>query len=402
MAPEIAAADQRLADLEAQIEGLCERHAQAVGELESRLAGWNDIEARLQRDATLRFHALERAIEQEWASLRSIHEAPARELTAQAANLTEICIATAGSAQTGLEKAEARLAALEAALHQRMNVLSREVHAAIAELGPRSESPVSRHSSAPWSLDEVTRLHDELRGAPSHLALRPVAGGPADAAVEHSTSPAARPRTLIVDADPAQPARSDRGRQLAVVGLALGLVFAAASAWFFYRAATMAAGRAAVAREQAERVAASAEQRIESARREAAEQIARARDAALKAQVTSGVLAAPDLIRFNLAGAEGAGTTAQLLWSRSRGFVLSGAHLAAPAAGMAYQMWLLTAGGAPVSAGMFLPDTSGRATLVTDTPPDIPLPVIGAEVTAEPSSGRPAPAGPVVLARRAQ
>src|SRR4051812_4721121 len=203
MAPEIVAVDQRLARLQTPIDRVdgtlttwreaqdhlppletrlsrlseqCadvlkqwaangERHAHAVGELEARLSGWNDIEARLQRDATFRFHALERVIEQEWASLRTIHEEPARQLRAQAESLTEICITTAGSAQTGIEQAEARLARLETDLHRRMGELSHELHAAVAELAHRTDSPVARRPAAPWSLDEVTRLHEEIRGA---------------------------------------------------------------------------------------------------------------------------------------------------------------------------------------------------------------------------------------------
>jgi chromosome segregation ATPase len=140
-----------------------ERHALAVGELEARLTGWNEVETRLQRDASSRFQALERVIEQEWAALRHLHEEPARQLRAHADSLSEICVATAGSAQTGLERAEARLATLERELHRRMDDLSRDVHAAVAELRHRNEASALRGPSSPWSLDEVTRLHSELR-----------------------------------------------------------------------------------------------------------------------------------------------------------------------------------------------------------------------------------------------
>ena len=44
--------------------------------------------------------------------------------------------------------------------------------------------------------------------------------------------------------------------------------------------------------------------------------------------MTSDVLAAPDLVRFNLTGGEGAArVSAQLLWSRSRGVVFTGTVL---------------------------------------------------------------------------
>jgi len=80
----LAQLTDQCADILKQWTATGERHAHAVGELESRLTGWNDIETRLQRDASFRFQALERAIEQEWSSLRSLHEEPTRQLRAQA------------------------------------------------------------------------------------------------------------------------------------------------------------------------------------------------------------------------------------------------------------------------------------------------------------------------------
>ena len=57
----------------------------------------------------------------------------------------------------------------------------------------------------------------------------------------------------------------------------------------------------------------------EATRQDAAAQVTKARDAASKAPVTSDVLAASDLVRFNLVGSDPAvRTLAQLLWSRSR------------------------------------------------------------------------------------
>ena len=44
-------------------------------------------------------------------------------------------------------------------------------------------------------------------------------------------------------------------------------------------------------------------------------------------------------------------------------------------------------------------DASGRVTLATDTPPNVPRPVLGVSVTVEPAPGSPAPTGAVVLAR---
>ncbi len=124
-----------------------------------------------------------------------------------------------------------------------------------------------------------------------------------------------------------------------------------------------------------------------------------ARDAASKAQVTSDVLAASDLVRFNLVGSDPAvRTLAQLLWSRSRGMVFSASRMPQPPQGSIYQIWLLTAA-APISLGTVAPDASGRVTLATDSPPDAPRPIVGVRVTLEPAPGVPAPSGPTVLAR---
>jgi hypothetical protein len=115
----------------------------------------------------------------------------------------------------------------------------------------------------------------------------------------------------------------------------------------------------------------------------------------------SHVLAAPDLIRFNLASPDAAGRQyAQVLWSRSRGLVLSASRLGAPPDGSAYQVWLLTDGPA-ISVGTMVPDAAGRATLSLDSMPTIPRIVTGIIATTEPAAGSTAPSGAIVLTRRA-
>jgi hypothetical protein len=195
------------------------------------------------------------------------------------------------------------------------------------------------------------------------------------------------------------PPRSDWKGYAAVAVLALALGVSIVFTMSFYRRADTAAARASEAQQHAEQIAVAADQRIEAARQDAASKIAEARDTASKAQVTGDVLAAPDLVRFNLTGGDPAARfSAQLLWSRSRGMVFSASRLPAPPAGTTYQIWLLTSG-APISAGTFVPDASGRATAATDTPPTVPRPVTGVRVTLEPEPGRPAPSGAIVLAR---
>jgi len=395
MESQTPAADARLDHLDA----LERRLAQVVGELEARLTGWNDVETRLHRDASWRFQALERAIENEWAAIRHMHEEPARQLRTHADNLTEICVATAGSAQTGLERAEARLATLERDLHRRMDELSRELHGLVAELRHRTDGAPIGNPASSWSLDEVTRLHQELRQGSAPRAGLPPAPS-ADGSERSSTieAPLATGETVAV-VDESAHARVNLRWYAAVAVLALALGISIVFTLSSYRRADSAAARATEAQQHAEQIATAADHRIEQARQDAAEKIAQARETASKAQVTGDVLAAPDLVRFNLTGGEPeARFSAQLLWSRSRGMVFSASRLPAPPHGSTYQIWLLTAG-APVSAGTFLPDSSGRVTASTDTPPNVPRPLTGVRVTLEPEPGRPEPSGAIVLAR---
>jgi len=193
--------------------------------------------------------------------------------------------------------------------------------------------------------------------------------------------------------------RGDWKGLAAVAVLALALGVSIAFAMSFYRQAGTAAARASEAQQHAEAMATAASERIEAARQDAATRIAQARETASKAQVTSDILTAPDLVRFNLTGGEGGVRfSGQLLWSRSRGMVFSASRLPAPPPGSTYQIWLLTADN-PVSAGTFVPDDSGRVTAATDTPPTVPRPITGVRVTLEPEPGRPEPSGTIVLAR---
>jgi hypothetical protein len=410
---------ERCSDIVRQWSATSERHAQAVGELEAKLNDWNDIATRLQRDATWRFQDLERLIEHEWASLRRLHEEPVRQLRDQAESLTEICVSTAGSTQTGIERAEARLAALERDLHRRMDDLSRDVHAVLGELRQQSGAPHRSPASA-WALDEVTRLHHEIRDgagtgksrvrdestedAPaSALALLTSSDltSPADdlrdEQEETSTEPPAAERPQQAEPDTAD--QSERKWFGVLAALILVVAIGAAFSLMFYNRAKFAADQATAARLHAEEVAIAANERLEATRRDAAAQIEIARSAATRAQITGDVLAAPDLVRFNLIGSEAvARASAQVLFSRSRGMVFSGSRLLSPGAGNVYQIWLLTTTD-PVSAGTITPDDSGRASLATDRLPDVPRPIVGVRVTLEPAPGRETPSDQTVLFR---
>jgi hypothetical protein len=249
----------------------------------------------------------------------------------------------------------------------------------MAELRQRIETPALRGAANAWPLEEVSRLHNELR--------------------EKDDGSAAAPTITAVDTVSQGWWRVHPVLAAAVAAMSVAVLVTVGFAVSFYRQAGTAAARATDAQQQAERAANSADQRIEAARQDASQQIARANDVAAKAQVTSDVLAASDLIRFSLVGGpETARYSGQLLWSRSRGVVFSASRLPAPAQGSIYQLWLRTAG-QPVSLGTFVPDASGRATVALDSAPAVPRPVTSVVVTLEPASGRSAPSGPVVLVR---
>ncbi len=133
--------------------------------------------------------------------------------------------------------------------------------------------------------------------------------------------------------------------------------------------------------------------RVESAR-----EAASAREHVAKATTLADVLAAPDLIRFDLVGTTLAPRArGQGLWSRSRGFVFTASRLPSPP-GAAYQLWLVTPG-MRVSLGLVKPDPMGRVTLATDTVPSVTGPVVGLLLTGETEGGSGAPSGAVYLAR---
>jgi anti-sigma-K factor RskA len=106
------------------------------------------------------------------------------------------------------------------------------------------------------------------------------------------------------------------------------------------------------------------------------------------------------VLRFNLVPTDSTlPSTAQVLWSRSSGLVLSASQLAPPPSGRTYQIWLLN-NTVPIAAGTFVPDRQGRATVVLENPADVPRPINGVMITIEPAGGARAPTGAPVLLRQ--
>jgi anti-sigma-K factor RskA len=121
--------------------------------------------------------------------------------------------------------------------------------------------------------------------------------------------------------------------------------------------------------------------------------VADAQRATNVAQSQIAVLTAPDLRRMDLGGQPiSPQSSGRAFWSRSHGLVFTAANLPALPAGRTYQLWVLTAQPAPISAGVFKPDNGGRVAEMFVTPIDLPQP-IGMAVTIEPDGGVPAPTG---------
>jgi hypothetical protein len=390
-------------------------HSQVVEKLEARLNDWSFVESRLEKDSDQRIRQFEQIIEHEWEALKKLHEEPAKQLREQAANLGETCVAAANLALRGFERAEARFVALEADLQERMAQLSREVQTAVAELrGATAPRALPAGDVSPFPLESVMRIHDELRRfdetvgtLPAHTPDPPTGAllPPAQAALPPAPDPAPpSPDRAMADA-PARPRLNLAGLSNAWrAAIAAGAILLLGGGGLIYRLQRQvneASARVTAAERQAESASQMASQRIAETQQDADRKLAAARETAQQAQIVSGVLASPDLVRINLAGAAAAPRAfAQVLWSRSRGLVFSASRLPPLAQGTAYQLWLMMADG-PINAGTFTVDAEGRGTLATEKPPNVPRPVISAVVTIEPAGGRSMPTGSTVL-RRAQ
>jgi hypothetical protein len=366
-------------------------------------------------DVDQRIRTLEETVEREAQALRRMHEEPLKQLQAQAASLTDICAAAANSVN-GLDLVESRLAALQADVQHHLTNLTRSLEAFVADLRIGAASGAATHGSAPaWPLDRVVRLHEELRRTDNGQDPDPFAqSGAGDPhslqprAVSQAPEPPRSGRRQFLERGMAgeaeQPSAADtRTFQRQSWYLAGALALAAAVVVFALeqRIETKlndAGTRAAHAEQQATAATQLANQEAAIARAQANKQITEARESAQRAETIGAILTAPDLIRFNLASGTVDRSSAQLLWSRTRGLVLSASRLPTAPPETTYQLWLKT-GTEPVSAGLFVPDATGRATLVVDVAPRVLGPVVGAEVTIEPSGGRPAPSGRTLLAR---
>jgi len=317
-------------------------------------------------DVDQRIRALEDTLDREAHALRQMHEEPLKQLEAQAASLKDLCATLSNTLQT-----------------------------LVTDLQVRGPAANPQKSPAAWPLERVVHLHEELRRTGNGVAVPALPGRTGATRVFHT----------VVEEPEVESTRIGRvmallRRKHVATGLivAAGLLLTVAIVWWIERRLDDASARVAAAEQQVNTTTKLANQEVAAARHDADRQITEARELAQRAETVGSILTAPDLIRFNLASTALDGSSAQVLWSRTRGIVLSGSRLPAAPPESTYQLWLVT-GTQSVGAGVFVPDATGRATLVVDAPPKVPGAVVGAAVTIEPQGGRIVPSGRTLLAR---
>jgi len=307
------------------------------------------------------------------------------------------------SADTG-ETSPAMKVILEA--FQRIEARLSDIHAATMNVGriaaavPASPGPVAAVAAAPDVRPEPElplAVEDESARPPGHM-FRP----------DLFTMP---PRTGASsappdDADPStEESRQSTRHLLSAWIVALTLIAAAAAVVY----SLQLRGRTLTAEARVR----SAEQQLREAREEARRELAAvrvaserdstaARESAAKANAIADVLAAPDLIRFDLTGTSMAPRArGQALWSRSRGLVFTASRLPSPPEGSTYQLWLITSG-APMALGSVAPDSMGRVTLAVDEVQSAVSRVVGFTLTSETEPQPTLPSGAVYLTKVAR
>lgn len=394
-------------------------HSHVVNEAEMRLTEWGAIENRLEQDYAKRLQHLEEAIGHEWQALRRVHEEPVKQLRQEAAALSEVAVSAANLALQGFERAEARLDAFETNLQAQLNRLSENVQIALADHRRALAAPALPEGNVtPFPLEGVMRIHDDLRSdvpgsAPeTQGALAIVPRELPDAAAGLSARMESLEREVTIERqemhDTATRAEKlGRTGRIAVYAFGFAILGAAIVGIVAQRNMNArlneASARVAAAERQAQAAAAAANQQIAATRADAERQIAQARQTAVEAGIVGNVLAAPDLVRFSLVGTDRAPRAyAQVLWSRSRGLVLSASQLPATTDGAVYHVWLLSESGA-ASVGSVTLDSSGRASLAIENPPNLPRAVNGVSVTLELAGASPStPSAALVLVRLQQ
>ena len=121
-----------------------------------------------------------------------------------------------------------------------------------------------------------------------------------------------------------------------------------------------------------------------------------------RAQKMADVLAAPDLLRFELVGGpQNQRARALGLFSRSRGILFTASSLAPAPGDLAYQLWVLT-DGVPINIGVISPEIAISAGAFVAAVPEIPRRVTGMTVTLEAHEPALSPSQTLILTSHAR
>lgn len=262
-----------------------------------------------------------------------------------------------------------------------------------------------RNSIDAWALGALPEA--EARAVEAHLetcadcraearALARVAAGRAASAPDEEPSPGVRDGLMAAASGSAAPRTAGRVETPVAVPVAPPSSWTSRAGWLVAAAALLLAAyltwdglrlRDRVATLSAELAEARA---LVAASETRTADLQRAADRGTSAMA---VLTAPDLARIDLAGQPDApDARAVAYWSRARGMVFTASKLPPPPPATTYQVWVVTAGPVPISAGLIEPDITGQVDVVFATPGDIPQPV-AIVVTLEPAGGVPSPTG---------
>jgi hypothetical protein len=406
------------------------RHATALATLNDRLGDWCNIERKLLEESARRIERFERGVEHEWTALRRLHEEPIVGLRDQADKLRLACLDAARLARQRLDAAEQSYALQTRDFERRMTewtrhvletAAGRDLPGAGANGGSASATEIATASVAPvepWPLDGVAQLHQELRSGAQPAQPRP-ASPPAVNEDVHDygaqvvgTPPRASENAPTVGASPQNehatrvaptlaPAVNHRVRSRivwAVSAIALGiLVFVMAS---YVSQMQRRLGDLESKASQAAVPPPSnppAEVATPSTPDVSAPRTPDAQQSAQRAATIVNILAAPDLVRYDLAGVgPGQGAYGQVLWSRSLGMALTAVRLPARA-GKVYCVWV-SRENRTAHAGVLGSDGVGTLRLIVNGPLTLPRPGT-IVVTLESAATVERPTGPIYMTR---
>ena len=338
--------------------------------LEARLA---ELDAQLRAfEAALKAqhqsHGRARSLELELAAIVERGAAAVRELAEMRERVDDTAQAAAREAAAGAMRHVAEFEARAARILEAYGTAVKAANQAVARAEARLDAFDERVGH------ELAGAAREIREAASLLRERPAAAAQGEA-VPHS-----RMRRLL-------PA------------LLAALLFLGGFVGYNWVARTLrdASARADAAEREAAATRRDANRHIASIERSAQQASGEALAAATRAERTIHVLSAADTRRSALLGHAAPAALGQVLWSPTRGVVISASSLPPLGAQESYQAWLVTPQGS-VSLGLLAADPQGRASAAFDLPVPLAGPVRGFMITREPAGGSPRPSRHVVLA----